>query len=99
MPHINPIDNEYFKDEKARNGSNFTVIGTPVQRSDARGHVTGRTAFFEDQLLPDLAFVKIHRSSRHHALITDVDVSQARQVPGVLRVITHADVPQTGTPC
>ena len=26
----------------------FTVIGSVVQRSDARGHVTGRTEFFED---------------------------------------------------
>jgi CO/xanthine dehydrogenase Mo-binding subunit len=93
MARINPIDAEYFRNERAAD-TGFNVIGTTVQRSDARGHVTGRTAFFEDQVLPGLAYVKIHRSSRDHALLTEVDVSQAARVPGVLRVITHRDVPQ-----
>jgi len=90
MARINPIDTEYFKEERK---ADFNVIGTTVQRSDARGHVTGRTVFFEDMMLPDMAFVKMHRSSRHHAMITGVDVSAALEVPGVLRVITHEDVP------
>src|SRR6185312_5500826 len=48
---------------------------------------------FEDRTFPDLAHVKIHRSAHHHALIDDVDYSEALRVPGVLRVITHRDVP------
>ncbi|MBM2620784.1 xanthine dehydrogenase family protein molybdopterin-binding subunit [Actinoplanes sp. LDG1-06] len=91
MPRVNPIDTEYFKDE--RRTGDFTVIGKTVQRSDALGHVTGRTEFFEDRTFPDLAHVKIHRSAHHHARIDDVDVSEALRVPGVLRVITHRDVP------
>ena len=90
MTRISPIDTDYFKDERA---GDFTVIGTPVQRSDARSHVTGRTVFFEDIAPPKLAHVKIHRSTRHHARIDGVDVSAAIAVPGVLRVITHKDVP------
>ncbi|GIF46329.1 aldehyde oxidase/xanthine dehydrogenase-like protein [Asanoa ferruginea] len=85
------IDNEYFKDERE---SGFKVIGTPVQRSDALGHVTGRTEFFEDRNFSNLAHLKIHRSTRHHALIDDVDYSEALRVPGVLRVITYKDVPE-----
>jgi CO/xanthine dehydrogenase Mo-binding subunit len=85
------IDTEYFRDERA---SDFTVIGTPVQRSDALGHVTGRTEFMEDRTFPNLAHLKIHRSPHHHALIDDVDYSEASQVPGVLRVITYKDVPE-----
>lgn len=90
MTRISPIDTDYFKGERA---GDFTVIGTPVQRSDARSHVTGRTVFFEDIAPPKLAHVKIHRSTRHHARIDGVDVSAAIAVPGVLRVITHKDVP------
>ncbi|MFB9312557.1 xanthine dehydrogenase family protein molybdopterin-binding subunit [Nocardioides plantarum] len=90
MAKINPIDSEFFKDERS---SSFTVIGTPAQRSDALGHVTGKTEFFEDRAFPDLAHVKIHRSVHHHALIDSVDCSEALAVPGVLRVITHRDVP------
>lgn len=91
MARINPIDPDYFRNE--RRGS-FTVIGSTVPRSDARGHVTGRTAFFEDLAVPGLTHLKVHRSARHHARIDRVDVSGALAVPGVLRVITHADVPK-----
>ncbi|MDV3126157.1 molybdopterin-dependent oxidoreductase [Mycobacterium sp. 21AC1] len=90
MPRVNPIDATYFSNGHR---DDFTVIGTTVQRSDARGHVTGKTVFFEDMRLPDMAFVKIHRSSRHHALVDNVDVSRALAVPGVQRVLTHRDVP------
>ena len=55
----------------------FHVIGKPVQRSDARGHVTGRTQFFEDVNPTGMLHLKMHRSDRHHALITDVDTSEA----------------------
>jgi len=90
MARIGAIDPEYFRNE--RQGS-FTVIGSTVQRSDARGHVTGRTAFFEDMTSQGMAHLKVHRSERHHARIDHVDVSDALAVPGVLRVITHEDVP------
>ena len=90
MARIGAIDPEYFRNE--RRGT-FNVIGSTVQRSDARGHVTGRTAFFEDMAPPGMAHLKVHRSTRHHARIEHVDVSAARTVPGVLRVITHEDVP------
>jgi len=90
MARIGAIDPDYFRNE--RRGS-FNVIGSTVQRSDARGHVTGRTAFFEDMAPPGMAHLKVHRSARHHARIDRVDVSGALAVPGVLRVITHEDVP------
>ncbi|RSM69459.1 xanthine dehydrogenase family protein molybdopterin-binding subunit [Actinoplanes sp. ATCC 53533] len=90
MARIGAIDPDYFRNE--RQGS-FNVIGSTVQRSDARGHVTGRTAFFEDMAPPGMAHLKVHRSERHHARIDRVDVSGALAVPGVLRVITHEDVP------
>lgn len=90
MPRVNPIDEQFFKDERK---AEFSVIGTTVQRSDVLGHVTGRTEFFEDRTSPDLAHVKIHRSVHHHARIDSVDCSEALKVPGVLRAITYKDVP------
>ncbi len=35
----------------------------------------------------------MHRSERHHALLESVDVSAALAVKGVVKVLTHADVP------
>jgi CO/xanthine dehydrogenase Mo-binding subunit len=84
------LDTSYFAAERA---GDFDVIGTPVQRSDARGHVTGGTEFFEDVNPTGMLHLKMHRSERHHALLRDVDVSAAMAVPGVVRVLTHADVP------
>ena len=37
--------------------------------------------------------LKMHRSERHHARIRAVDLSAAEAVPGVVRVLTHDDVP------
>ncbi len=84
------IDTEVFAGERR---GEFNVIGTPVQRADALGHVTGRTQFFEDVRPTGLLHLKMHRSERHHALLGDVDVSGALAVPGVVKVLTHRDVP------
>ena len=80
----------YFADER---GDPLKVVGTTVERSDARGHVTGRTQFYEDVSFPGMLHLKMVRSARHHALITGIDSSAALAVPGVVRVLTHKDVP------
>ncbi len=83
------IDTSYFASEQ---GGNLTVVGTTVARADALGHVTGRTQFFEDTPATGLLHLKMHRSERDHALI-EVDTSAALEVPGVVKVLTHKDVP------
>jgi CO/xanthine dehydrogenase Mo-binding subunit len=83
-------DTRYFAAERE---GEFDVIGTPVQRSDALGHVTGRTEFFEDVNPTGMLHLKMHRSERHHALLKEVHHSAALEVPGVVRVLTHDDVP------
>lgn len=84
------VDTDYFSTERA---ADFHVIGTAAPRSDARGHVTGQTRYFEDVSYPGMQHLKMHRSDRHHALITDVDTTEAEATPGVRRVLTHRDVP------
>ena len=84
------IDTDFFTVERE---ADFHVIGTAAPRSDARGHVTGQTRYFEDVAYPGMLHLKMHRSDRHHALITDVDTSEAEATPGVKRVLTHRDVP------
>jgi CO/xanthine dehydrogenase Mo-binding subunit len=83
-------DPKYFAAERT---GEFDVIGTPVQRSDALGHVTGRTEFFEDVQPTGMLHLKMHRSERDHALLRQVDHRAALEVPGVVRVLTQADVP------
>jgi CO/xanthine dehydrogenase Mo-binding subunit len=88
---LDPIDAGYFADERAHD--DFHVIGSVVQRSDALGHVTGRSEFFEDVSPAGMLHLKMARSARHHARISNLDVSGALAVPGVVRVVTHADIP------
>lgn len=86
-----PVDDQYFAAQ--RGDGQFSVIGTPVARSDARGHVTGRTEFFEDVRPAGLLHLKMHRSARHHARLVSVDTSAAHAVSGVVAVLTHKDIP------
>ena len=56
------IDTSFFARERA---AELSVVGTSVQRADARGHVTGRTQFYEDVTFPNTLHLKMVRSSRH----------------------------------
>jgi CO/xanthine dehydrogenase Mo-binding subunit len=84
------IDRSFFASER---DDNLDVIGKAVHRADARGHVTGRTQFFEDVEPTGLLHVKMHRSERDHALLRRVEHDGALSEPGVVRVLTHEDVP------
>jgi CO/xanthine dehydrogenase Mo-binding subunit len=85
-----PIDHRYFADERT---GGFSVIGSAVPRADARGHVTGRTEFFEDIRPAGMLHLKMHRSTRHHARLVSVHTDAARAVPGVVTVLTYKDIP------
>src|SRR5690606_616453 len=84
------IDTTFFAEERK---ATLSVVGSSVQRADALGHVTGRTQYYEDVSFPNMLHLKMVRSTRHHALIKKLDVAPALEVPGVVRVLTHKDVP------
>ena len=69
------------------------VVGQSVPRSDATGHVTGRTRYTTDNSFPGMLHLKVVRSPVHHARVRGVDLSEAERVPGFVRALTHADVP------
>ena len=71
----------------------FRVVGRPRRRVDGRAKVTGRTVFADDLHLPRMAWCKLLRSPHPHARIRSIDVSRARSAPGVLLVLTGADIP------
>lgn len=80
----------YFADER---DDNLNEIGQPRPRSDAPGHVTGKTTYFADRTFPGLLHLKMVRSPHHHANIRSIDTSEAEKHPGVIRVLTAKDVP------
>jgi 4-hydroxybenzoyl-CoA reductase alpha subunit len=71
------------------------VVGHAVPRADGPEKVTGRAKYTADLRLPGMIHGKILGSPIPHGLIRRLDVSKARALPGVLAVITGADVPET----
>lgn len=73
----------------------FTSVGVPMPRVDAGDKVTGRAIYTDDIHLPNMVFGKILGSPIAHGLIKRIDTSKAAALPGVLAVMTGADVPDT----
>jgi CO/xanthine dehydrogenase Mo-binding subunit len=67
-------------------------IGRSVPRLEAREKVTGRVEYAHLLRIPGMLHGKIFRSTVAHGRIKSVDVSEARKMPGVFRVITADDV-------
>jgi aerobic carbon-monoxide dehydrogenase large subunit len=71
------------------------LIGTPVARVEDRRLVTGGGSFVDNLRAPELAgaaHVTFVRSPVAHARIRVVDIAAARAAPGVLAVVTAADL-------
>ncbi|HET8575621.1 MAG TPA: molybdopterin cofactor-binding domain-containing protein [Methylomirabilota bacterium] len=71
----------------------FSVVGQNLPKIDAWAKVVGETKYADDLVLPRLAHGKLLRSPHPHALITRIDTSRARALPGVYAVITGRDLP------
>src|SRR6478735_6949605 len=72
----------------------MSVMGTRVQRREDPAFLTGAntyTADLQDPLLDGALHVHFVRSTMAHARLTEVDVSEAADVPGVVAVYTGAD--------
>jgi CO/xanthine dehydrogenase Mo-binding subunit len=65
---------------------------TPI--SDHLEKVTGRAEFISDVVVPGMLHGKILRSTVPHGIIKKIDTSAALAMPGVVAVLTGADVAQ-----
>jgi len=66
--------------------------GQSVKRFEDPRLLTGQGAFLDDVKLPGMLHAAVLRSPHAHARITAIDTTAARHVPGVVRVITAADL-------
>ncbi len=80
----------------ARRDGAGAVIGTPVLRVEDPPLLTGRTTFVANQPLDDALAVHFVTSIEAHALIRGIDVDEARAMPGVVDVVTAADLEADG---
>lgn len=63
--------------------SKLKIIGKRVKRTDALAKVTGSAVFTADVQLPGMLYGKILRADIPHARLKSIDVSAAKEHPGV----------------
>ena len=68
------------------------LVGTPVARREDRRLLTGDARYIADLDLPGCLSVTYVTSPIAHAVIRTVDVDAARSAPGVVDVVTAADL-------
>src|SRR5579872_2838092 len=69
------------------------VVGTRPIRPDGVDKVIGRAAFGADMVMPGMLWGRIKRSPHAHARILSIGISKAQALPGVMAVLTAADLP------
>lgn len=69
------------------------IIGKPILRVDAPLKVTGKAYYVDDLKLPGMLHGKVLRSNVPHALIKEIDASEAYEIPEVKAVVTGSEFP------
>jgi carbon-monoxide dehydrogenase large subunit len=68
------------------------VLGAPIKRVEDPRFITGKGRYLDDIKLPGMVHLAILRSPYAHANIRSIDTTAAKAAPGVLAVITGADI-------
>ena len=81
----------------ARRTLEYGRVGESVKRVDAIPKVNGEFAYSSDLFAAGMLWGHTVRSPHAHALITEIDISEAVGMAGVHAVLTHVDVPGAKT--
>ena len=75
------------------NDRGYTAVGHSEKRIDGPEKVSGQARFAADLNLPGLLHARLVLSLYAHARIKNINSEAASRVPGVVRVVTAADLP------
>ncbi|NKC29252.1 xanthine dehydrogenase family protein molybdopterin-binding subunit [Falsiroseomonas selenitidurans] len=75
-----------------------SYIGRSVPRPNAKRLLAGRGQYVDDLRLPRMVHVAFLRSPHAHARILAIDSTAAKAAPGVVRVVTGAEMAAVCTP-
>ena len=73
-----------------------SIIGASLPRPDALGKITGAAQYPADRIQPGMLHLQVVFAQRPHARIVALDTGAALATPGVVTVLTAADVPVNG---
>jgi isoquinoline 1-oxidoreductase beta subunit len=72
-----------------KQAAQFTLIGRPAARVDAREKATGTARYTQDVQLPGMLTAVVARAPRFGAKVRSVDSTKARAIPGVVQVVQY----------
>src|SRR5438105_5393839 len=77
------------------------TIGQSIKRKEDARFLTGAGTYTDDVTLPGQTYAVFVRSPHAHARIRSIDTAQAKAAPGVVAVLTGADIEgkMNGLPC
>ena len=75
-----------------------SYIGKTVPRPNLERLMQGRGLYVSDMVLPRMAHVVFLRSPHAHAKIAKIDADAARQMPGVIAIVTGEELAAVITP-
>jgi len=75
-----------------------SYIGRAVPRPNIARLMQGRGQYVSDVALPRMAHVVYVRSPHAHARMTRIDATEAKRAPGVIAVVTGAELAEVCTP-
>jgi CO/xanthine dehydrogenase Mo-binding subunit len=73
-------------------------VGKSLKRYEDQRLIKGRGTFVEDIKLPNQAYAALLRSTYAHARIKSIDYSKVEAIPGVIKVVTGAEVARLTNP-
>jgi CO/xanthine dehydrogenase Mo-binding subunit len=79
--------------ESGIDAERLRVVGKLQPRPDAVAKVTGSAIFTDDLQFDGMLHARVKRAGVPHALLRYLDVTKARNLPGVVAVLTAADLP------
>jgi carbon-monoxide dehydrogenase large subunit len=71
-------------------------VGQPVSRMEDPTLLRGRGSYTDDQNLPGQAYAVMVRSKHAHGILKGIDSSAAAAMPGVIAILTYADMDAGG---
>jgi CO/xanthine dehydrogenase Mo-binding subunit/aerobic-type carbon monoxide dehydrogenase small subunit (CoxS/CutS family) len=74
-------------------GTGRPAVGGSALRIDSVEKVTGLAQYAEDMVMPGLLYGRVLRSPYHHARLVAVETDASLKVPGVIQIVTAADIP------
>src|SRR5689334_21816864 len=73
--------------------STYQVLGKGRKAIDGMEKVTGRARYVADINLPGMLYARSVLSPYAHAKIVSIDASKAKEMPGIVAVLTAQDLP------